>query len=129
MHLGKTDMTALRLMIRAAQSGRPLSAAALARELSISTAATTVLLDRLEKSGHAERRRNASDGRSIEIWPTAVTDAEVRSTMGALHERMIAIASALPPEDSRIIHRFLGALGQALTELDFPMSDPSARNA
>ncbi len=60
MHLGKTDMTALRLMLRAGRGGRPLSAAALASELSISTAATTVLVNRLEESSHAERRRSAT---------------------------------------------------------------------
>lgn len=125
MHLGKTDMTALRLLLLARRSGRPLSAAALARELEISTAATTVLIDRLEKSGHAERRRSASDGRAIEIWPTAASDEEVRSTMGVMHERMMDIASALTPVESATIHRFLGALGLAMSELEFPESAPA----
>ncbi|WP_104165774.1 MarR family winged helix-turn-helix transcriptional regulator [Arthrobacter sp. SX1312] len=120
MHLGRTDMTALRLMLRARQAGHPLSAAALSRELGISSAATTVLVDRLEQSGHAERRRSSTDGRAIEVWPTATTEHEVRSTMGTMHERMMQIASALPPEDCSTIHRFLDALGQAMTELDFP---------
>lgn len=115
MHLGKTDMTALRLMLRAGRSGTPLSAAALARQLEISTAATTVLVDRLEKSGHAERRRSATDRRAIEIWPTATTDDEVRSTMGVLHERMMGVAAALPARDCATIHRFLTRLGVAMS--------------
>ena len=127
MHLGKTDMTALRLMLRAGQGGPPLSAAALARELSISTAATTVLVDRLEKSGHAERRRSTTDGRAIEIWPTATTDAEIRSAMGIMHERMMMIASSLPPEESCVIQRFLGALGQAMSDLELPTAAAAAR--
>lgn len=126
MHLGKTDMTALRLMLLARQSGRPLSAVALSRELRISTAATTVLIDRLEKSGHAERRRSDSDGRSIEIWPTAATNEEVRSTMGALHERMMATAAALSPGEIDTIRRFLGSLGTAMSELDFPEPPPES---
>lgn len=121
MHLGKTDMTALRLMLHARRAGRPLTAAALARELDISTAATTVLIDRLERSGHAERRRSGSDGRSIEVWPTATTDEEVRSTMGVLHERMMQIAAALSPQERLAVRRFLAALGRAMTELDFPL--------
>lgn len=125
MHLGKTDMTALRSMLRAGQAGQPLNAAALSRELGISSAATTVLVDRLEQSGHAERRPSATDGRVIEVWPTATTENEVRSTMGTMHERMMRIAAALPPEDSSTIHRFLGALGQAMTELDFPATGPA----
>ncbi|WP_434993977.1 MarR family winged helix-turn-helix transcriptional regulator [Arthrobacter sp. Ld5] len=129
MHLGRTDMTALRVMLRAGQAGRPVSAAALSRELGISSAATTVLIDRLQRSGHAERRRNAADGRAIEIWPTATTEHEVRSTMGTMHERMMQVASALPPEDSATIHRFLVALSRALPDLEFPAvgtADPPA---
>ncbi|BBE23265.1 MarR family transcriptional regulator [Arthrobacter sp. MN05-02] len=129
MHLGKTDMTALRLMLHAGRSGHPLSAAALARELEISTAATTVLIDRLEKSGHAERRRSPTDGRVIEIWPTAATDDEVRSTMGVLHERMMAIAGDLSPEECCTIERFLAALGAAMATLEFPSPAPADRQA
>lgn len=117
MHLGRTDMTALRLMLRAGQTGTPLSAAALARQLEISTAATTVLVDRLEKSGHAERRRSATDRRAIEIWPTSTTDEEVRSTMGVLHERMMTVAAALPARDCATIHRFLGRLGTVMSDM------------
>lgn len=129
MHLGKTDMTALRLLLLARRSGRPLSAAALARQLEISTAATTVLIDRLEKSGHAVRRRSESDGRAIEIWPTAASDEEVRSTMGVMHERMMAIAAALTPEESGTIHRFLGALGLAMSELEIREPAPAPPHA
>lgn len=127
MHLGKTDMTALRLMLRAGRGGPPLSAAALARELSISTAATTVLVDRLEKGGHAERRRSATDGRAIEIWPTAAADAEIRSTMGLMHERMMMIASSLSPEESGVIQYFLRALGQAMSDLELPAAAAAVR--
>lgn len=127
MQLGRTDMAALRFLLRAGQAGRPLSAASLARNLEISTAATTVLIDRLERSGHAERRPNATDRRAVEIWPTSTSDQEVRSTMGVLHERMMAIASALSIEERRVVHRFLGVLGTALGELD--LSSPALERA
>ncbi|MDQ0735463.1 MarR family winged helix-turn-helix transcriptional regulator [Arthrobacter agilis] len=129
MHLGRSDMTALRLLLQAKRTGRPLSAAVLARELGISTAATTVLIDRLARSGHAERRASPTDRRGVEIWPTASTDEEVRSTMGALHERMMAVVTGLRPEEYAVIHRFLGSLGAAMAELDlpdFPTEGPDA---
>ncbi len=124
MHLGRSDMTALRLLLQAGQTGRPLSPAVLARELGISTAATTVLVDRLTKSGHAERRPSPTDRRGVEIWPTATTDDEVRATMGAMHERMMSVVSVLSPEESGTIHRFLGSLGLAVSGLDFPAPAP-----
>ena len=127
MHLGRTDMAALRFLLRAGQSGRPLNAASLARNLEISTAATTVLVDRLERSGHAERRPSATDRRAVEIWPTATSDQEVRSTMGILHERMMAIAGALSAEERQVIYRFLGVLGTALGELD--LTSPALERA
>jgi DNA-binding MarR family transcriptional regulator len=120
MQMGRTDLTALRLMLRAGNAGRPLSAAVLARELQISTAATTVLVDRLERSGHAERHRSTTDARSIEIRPTAASHEDVRATMGELHERMMAIAGALLPDEARVITRFLGDLGAAVERLDLP---------
>jgi DNA-binding MarR family transcriptional regulator len=126
MHLGRTDMTALRLMLRAGQEGNALSAATLARELEISTAATTVLIDRLEKSGHAERRRNQTDGRAIEIWPTAASHDDVRSTMGVMHEQMMAVTAALSAEECATIRSFLGALGEIMSSLDVPLPGPGA---
>ncbi|MEG9248748.1 MarR family transcriptional regulator [Arthrobacter sp. Soc17.1.1.1] len=126
MHLGRSDMTALRLLLRAGQAGTPLTAAALARELGISTAATTVLVDRLAKSGHAERRPSATDRRAVEIWPTVATDEEVRATMGTLHERMMAAVNALSPAESAVIHRFLGDLGRAVSGLRFPVEPGAA---
>ncbi|WP_049829612.1 MarR family winged helix-turn-helix transcriptional regulator [Arthrobacter sp. RIT-PI-e] len=120
MHLGRTDMAALRFLFRARQTGRPLNAAELARSLEISTAATTVLIDRLVGSGHAERHRSATDGRAIEIRPTASSDSEVRSTMGVLHERMMEVAGALSAGERRVVHAFLVGLGIALSDLDVP---------
>ena len=120
MHLGRSDMTALRLLLQAGRTGQPLSAAALARELGISTAATTVLIDRLAKSGHAERRPSPTDRRGVEVWPTATGDEQVRATMGVLHQRMMAVVSALTPGESAVIHRFLGDLGRAVSEFDVP---------
>ena len=40
--------------------------------------------------------------------------------MGALHERMKEITNALSPEETAVIHRFLGDLGVAVSALDFP---------
>lgn len=120
MRLNWTDMTALRLMLRASRAGTPVNAAALGRDLQISSAATTVLIDRLENRGHAERRRSAADARSVEIWPTPAAHDAIRATMGDLHERMMAVARSLTPAEAQAVRTFYAQLEKAMDEMDFP---------
>lgn len=121
MQLNRTDMTALRIMLRASRAGSPVNAATLGRDLQISSAATTVLIDRLENRGHAERRRSATDARSVEIWPTPAAHDAVRSTMGDLHERMMGVARGLTPSEAQTIRTFYAELETAMGEMDFAL--------
>ena len=59
MHMNVSDMRAILLL---SERG-PMGGAELARRLGISSAATTVLVDRLERAGHFERVRDTGDRR------------------------------------------------------------------
>ncbi|WP_344616727.1 MarR family winged helix-turn-helix transcriptional regulator [Dactylosporangium salmoneum] len=63
--LHRTDMNAVAHVWRAAEEREPLTAGELARRLSLSPAATTALLARLERAGHIERRPDPADRRRI----------------------------------------------------------------
>lgn len=67
MGMNKTDMQALQAVIAAQRHGAPLHPRELADELDISTASTTKLLDRLERSGHLTRVPHPADRRSVTI--------------------------------------------------------------
>jgi len=63
MDMNATDVAALRLLIIREQKGMSVSPRDIAQHLRISTASTTKLLDRLEESGHVQRRAHPSDRR------------------------------------------------------------------
>ncbi|WP_083701846.1 MarR family winged helix-turn-helix transcriptional regulator [Tersicoccus sp. Bi-70] len=121
MGMGEKDMLALRYLLEANRAGTPLTPGDLARRLSISTASTTTLLDRLTRSGHVRRAPHPTDRRALVVLPTADTDGEVRSTLGSMHERMLGVARSLDPAQAEIVTDFLTAMAdQVAAPLDPP---------
>lgn len=121
MGMGEKDMLALRYLLEANRAGTPLTPGDLARRLSISTASTTTLLDRLTRSGHVRRAPHPTDRRALVVLPTADTDGEVRSTLGSMHDRMLGVARSLDPEQAEIVTDFLTAMAdQVAAPLDPP---------
>src|SRR3712207_2574754 len=64
--LGLSEMTALEHL---QHSHGGLTPTELGRRLSLSSGAITALVDRLERTGHVERRRNPADRRSSVVLP------------------------------------------------------------
>lgn len=107
MKLNETDMKALRFLVVSKNQGQVVTPGSLAEHLSISTASTTKLLDRLESAGHIERAPHPSDRRALMITITQSTHEEVRESVGRSHARRFEVASALSPEDREVVIRFL----------------------
>lgn len=116
MRMNETDLLAIRHVMRAHKAGHSISPKDLSRLLNISTASTTGLIDRLVASDHLMRRPHPTDRRSVELVPTASADKEVRETLGDMHQRMIAIADALNPDEASIVARFLHDMTSALEQ-------------
>jgi DNA-binding MarR family transcriptional regulator len=118
MGMGETDLLALRYVLRAEREGELLTPGMLAKRLGISTASTTVLIDRLERSGHLARRPHPSDRRSLVVVSTTDSDAEVRKTLGRMHRAMIDVADSLDPVELVAVARFLGGMIEAVELAD-----------
>jgi DNA-binding MarR family transcriptional regulator len=118
MAMGENDLLTLRYLLKAEREGRLVSPAELARYLGVSTASTTAIIDRLERSRHVRRDPHPTDRRSIVLHPTAETDDEVRRTLGAMHSRMLEAVSAMTPDETRIVIECLGRLQSALDEVE-----------
>ncbi|WP_157803762.1 MarR family winged helix-turn-helix transcriptional regulator [Luteimicrobium subarcticum] len=114
MDMNETDLRALRVMAAAELAQRRLSPRDLSRELGISTASTTKLIDRLEAEGRLRREPHPTDRRALRLVLTPDAHREVRETLGAMHGRMRAAADELSPADRDAVVRFLGALATAL---------------
>jgi DNA-binding MarR family transcriptional regulator len=126
MGMGENDLLALRYVIMAQQAGRSIGPKELTSYLGISSASTTVLLDRLERSGEMRRENSPFDRRALILVPTATTDEEVRAALGDVPERMVEVASALTPEQARVVIDFLRGMREAVDEIDAHVSSDKA---
>ncbi|PCN46666.1 MarR family transcriptional regulator [Curtobacterium sp. 'Ferrero'] len=118
MGMGETDLLAVRFLLQAQRSGKQVSPKDLAAYLKISSASTTILIDRLVKSNHVRREPHPTDRRALVIVPTTETDEEVRATLGVMHRRMMAIAEGLSAEDARVVGTFLEGMRSAVDHVD-----------
>jgi DNA-binding MarR family transcriptional regulator len=118
MGMGETDLLAVRFLLQAQRSGRSVSPKDLAAYLTISSASTTILIDRLVKSNHVRREPHPTDRRALIIVPTTETDDEVRATLGQMHRRMMQIAESLTADEARTIGTFLEGLREAIDAID-----------
>nr|WP_083511326.1 MarR family transcriptional regulator [Microbacterium sp. XT11] len=116
MGMNETDLMALRYLLREHRAGRLVRQIDIARVLDISTASTTALIDRLERGGHVRREPHPTDRRAGIVVPTTHSDEEVRTTLGAMHRRMLALVDRLSDEDRAVITRFLAGMTAAIEE-------------
>ncbi|GAA4265368.1 MarR family winged helix-turn-helix transcriptional regulator [Frondihabitans peucedani] len=114
MKMGETDLAAIRYLLRAERNDQPISAKDLADHLGITTASTSVLINRLVKSGHLERLPHPSDRRGVLLRATGASDVEVRATLDGMHARMILLAEALSADEARVIATFLHDMAEAV---------------
>ncbi|MBB5843953.1 DNA-binding MarR family transcriptional regulator [Conyzicola lurida] len=126
MGMGENDLLALRYVIMAQQAGRSIGPKELTSYLGISSASTTVLLDRLERSGEIRRENSPFDRRALILVPTATTDEEIRAALGDVPERMVEVASSLTPEQAQVVIDFLRGMRAAVDEIDAHVSSDKA---
>ncbi|WP_292718549.1 MarR family transcriptional regulator [Microbacterium sp. 13-71-7] len=110
MNLNQNDMRAVRFMIAAENAGEVATARALADHLGISSAATTKMLDRLERGGHIIRRPHPADRRAIALQVTPSTRRAAREGVGRLHARRFDVAARMSSDERRTVIRFLEEL-------------------
>jgi len=118
MSMGENELLVLRYLLKAQSEGRMVSPSELARYLAVSTASTTAIIDRLEKSGHIVRQPHPTDRRSIHVIATEKSDHEVRETLGTMHARMMDAVRDMTPDESRIVIECLSRLQDAVDQME-----------
>lgn len=114
MSMNETDMLAVRFLVNAATAGRQVSPKDLASHLGISSASTTVLIDRLVSLGHVQRAAHPSDGRGVVISVTPGAHGALSETFGDMHHRMMEVANGLTPEEAEVVIAFLEKMSAAV---------------
>ncbi|MBM3716266.1 MAG: MarR family transcriptional regulator [Actinobacteria bacterium] len=118
MDMNASDLATLRMLIIREQRGEIVSPHAVATHLRISTASTTKLLDRLEKSGHLERRPHPSDGRARIVVLTDKSRTEFFRHFGGHLSLMRDVAQRYDDAELATIASFLDELSDAIVATD-----------
>lgn len=116
--MNETDLAALHHLMQAKVANESMGAKDLAAILEVSPASVSVMLDRLERSGHISRTVHPTDRRASVVVITDEGESEVAEVLGPLHRRMLAVAASMPSEDAGAIYRFLTAMLEAVETTD-----------
>lgn len=119
--IGPTDLAAMTHLTFAAE---PMGPRELSGRLGITPGATTELVDRLERAGHLERRRDTVDRRRVQLHASAATLAEVAGELGPLLRALDAVAAGLDERDRAVVERYLGDVLTAYETFSSPTPGP-----
>jgi DNA-binding MarR family transcriptional regulator len=125
MKMGETDLAAIRFLLRAQRRDETVSAKELADHLGVTSASTSVLINRLVRSGHLERHAHPTDKRGVLLTATGDSHSEVRATMAGMHTRMIHAAESLTADESAAVVGFLREMASAIEIDDHGVDGPA----
>lgn len=124
--LHSTDATAVLEIASAEERGAPLSPARLSERISLSTGATTALLNRLEAAGHITRSREHSDRRVITLRSGAHIQERADEFFGPLAHRLDT-AMAHYPQD--LLERFESFMADLNSTMEAHLADAEGRTS
>lgn len=107
LDLHYTDAVALLEISAAEQRGVPLSPARLSERISLSSGATTALINRLERAHHVVRTREHSDRRVVTLHATDHVGDLAGEYFGPLAERLDEMMARYSPDVLRQFETFV----------------------
>lgn len=114
--LHPTDAAALAEILYAEDKGGPLIPSRLSERISLSSGATTTLLNRLERAGHVVRTREHADRRVVTLRSSPQIQKPAQEFFGILTAHMEAMLSQYPPELLERFEAFLDHLGTTMED-------------
>lgn len=129
MQLNETDMRALHYLIVCTHREMIATPGGIAQHLSISSASTTKLLDRLERGGHIVRSAHPTDRRALAITITAETHRAAMETVGRQQAKRFNAAARLTPAEREVVTRFLRDMTDEITLRDEAWANDGAHAA
>ena len=105
----QVDAAGLEAMDHLISTG-PATPTELARRLEISTAAMTLVLNRLEAAGHLWRTRHPSDGRKLVVTADEESTEQVHRAVGPVIDGVEDLIAAMDDDERRAVSGFLDGL-------------------
>ena len=103
--LGLSEMAALEHLQHAGEEG--LTPTQLGKRLSLSSGAVTALVDRLEKTGHVERRPNPADRRSSVVLPLPEGLEDASRHLRPVAAELLEATAKLTDEERTAVGKYL----------------------
>ena len=120
--LNATDVNCLRLL-----EDQAMSAGELSERIGLTGAATTALIDRLEKTGFARRERSTEDRRRVTIHAEEGKLQEVDALYGTQGDRMAKLLAKFSAEEFAVIMGFLENTSTALDAEIWSLKKPAKK--
>jgi DNA-binding MarR family transcriptional regulator len=124
--LHPTDMAALIAVMEAEGAGSPLTPGALSARLRLSSAATTAVIDRLERAGHIRRSREDADRRRVHLRYAEPGMALARGFFSPLGRLTDPVLAGFDDAELAVVRRFLAAMGDTMEAYRAGMQTPTA---
>lgn len=122
--LHRTDLRALTILMQRQSAGLDTTPSDLGRMLSLTSASTTALVDRLVANGHAQRAPSTTDRRRVQISHTDTAVRDGRRIFMPMARHLAERLSRFSPEQMQIAIEVLAAATDALDTLETP-ADPT----
>ena len=103
--ISTTDLRCLDLLDR--QNGAPVTAGRITEMTGLSPAATTDMIDRLERAGFVRRERSTLDRRQVLIQQTELAKTSVAPLFDGIQAAMADLAASYTTRDLKVINDFL----------------------
>lgn len=100
--LSTTELHALRHL-----SGAPMGPVDLARALSVTSAASSGVVDRLEARGHVQRRPHPDDGRRTVVVLTDSGRGEIFARLAPMFRALAELDGSLSEDERAVVERYL----------------------
>lgn len=112
--LHSTDFQALVHVMDAEGRGNPLTPGELGQALSLSSGATTAVIDRLERAGHVRRDRDPSDRRKVHLRWAEHGMAVAQDFFGGLLPLRENVMGPMSEADLDVVRRFLASMSDGI---------------
>ena len=124
LNINETDFQALQHLTR----HRSMTPGELATRLSISTAATTAVLDRMSERGHVHGSPHPSDRRSFLVSPSSEAITQALHMVAPLLADAQRIAESLTPEGQATVVHYLESMREAMRTQLAAIGTPTTKN-
>lgn len=114
--LARNDVHALNAVMEAERAGATTTPGEMRERLVLSSAAMTAVLDRLEASGHLERRHSREDRRQVEVSSTPSARETGREMFDPMIQHMLPVLADYTPEQLELLAGIINRLTQAIAD-------------